>query len=167
MNNFELLQTISTDIFPNEIFVANENFTIDITSDAKIKISYLGENFTKNFLLGEGKIEKINPTNKNKHTVCSVCLKNLVALTDQEIIAELGGEERVEMTLSEVFCILKENESFLLKVKNFSNIFYVRDKNLNLRSVSIRFMDGGWNVGSPSFRNDRWATGNNFFVPNN
>lgn len=65
---------------------------------------------------------------------------------DSEIIAELGGEEKAEVSLVEIWCLLKcqaNGEKGALFTSNW-NIFYVRDVNGLLKSVRIRFDHDGW-----------------------
>ena len=54
-----LLEFVGTVTLPatTEEFVAKSCFVHDVSKNAKVKISYLGVNFTAWFLAGEGKIE--------------------------------------------------------------------------------------------------------------
>lgn len=127
-------------------FVAKEMFVRDTGPKAKVKISYLGDNFNKWFLLGHGKIE--DPT--SEQILCYAELSR--TSVDFLIITELG-EAKAETTLSEMFSLMEKqkNGEFgpLLNDGNI-NIFYIKDIVGVLRAVSV-FWDGdGWDVDASS-----------------
>lgn len=121
-------------------FVAEDKFKVDTSKKAKVKISYLGDNFKEWFL---GKRENPFPSS----TVCGRQLnKNLV---DGPILVELGGQEKAETTLFELFIMMNRQangESGALFNNGVANIFYVRDIKGILRAVGVGWDDGGWSV---------------------
>lgn len=136
-------------------FVVRDHFTVDTGEKAKVKISYLGDNFQDWFL---GKIEEhaggeitLRGRNLNRSSV------------DGPIIAELGSEAKAETTLAEVFALMEKQgnrEEGALFTNGYANIFYVRDANGVLRAVSLIWLDGGWRVSALSVASPRgWRAG--------
>jgi hypothetical protein len=73
--------------------------------------------------------------------------KLLRVSADGPIIAELGGETKVEGTFSAAFALLKlqsRGEKGLLQTNGYANIFYVKDKTGVLCAVRIGWTDDGW-----------------------
>ena len=129
-------------------FVADDNFSLGVSDDAKAKISYLGNNFVAWFLGSRGKVEEAS---SNEQTLSCVRLKE--PLVDGPIIEELGGVEKAEATLSEMFSLLgeqKDGEEGNLLTDGRANIFYVRDSVGVLRSVSLSWSGIGWVIGARS-----------------
>jgi len=144
-----------------EKFVAKDNFKVDISEDAKVKISYLGDNFKKWFT---GKTEEPFPGSTvygrklNKDSV------------DGPIIAELGGQEKSETTLSEVYAIMERQpngKAGELLNNGYANIFYVRDITGTLRAVVVYWDDDGWGVDAVSVEDPHeWYSGDLVFSRN-
>jgi len=125
-------------------FIAKDNFVVNVNKNARVKISYLGDNFRENFL---GKIENLVGD-------ISLAYHNLKESSrDIPIISELGGEELVETVLGVVFslmCQQPNGEDGVLLNNGYANIFYVRDKSRVLWTVRVRWIGGGWFVDAGS-----------------
>jgi hypothetical protein len=66
---------------------------------------------------------------------------------DGPIIAELGGESKVEGTFTAAFALLKlqsRGEQGFLQTNGYANIFYVKDKSGVLCAIRIGWADDGW-----------------------
>ena len=118
-----ILELVSTIVIPaiTGKFVAKEKFVINTKDNAPVKIFYLDEGFTDLFLEGGGKIE--DPI--GEQTLRYYKLRQ--SLVDGQIITELGGEAKAEITLSEMFSLMEkygEKSDFL---KNDWNLFYIKD----------------------------------------
>lgn len=155
-----LLKFLGTVTIPatNEPFITKDRFVVDTSSDASVKISFLGSNFEKWFL---GKIEEpIQESILRYH-------KLIESSVDVPIIAELGGETKAETTLAKIFALMeiqKNGEAGALFNNGYANIFYVRDVNGLLRTVLVRWDVDGWcvnaySLGYPS----RWCGGYRVF----
>jgi hypothetical protein len=75
--------------------------------------------------------------------------KLLAFAPDGPIIAELGGEARVETRLGAAFTLLQRQgggEPGFLQTNGFANIFYVRDERGVLCAIRIGWADAGWVV---------------------
>lgn len=137
-----ILEHIGTVDVPGspEPFVVGEHFRLDLSSKAPVKISYIGDNF-KTWFGGT--------TEKPKAPTALRYGKLLQPSKDTPIIAELGGEEKSETTLAEMFYLMGlqgKGEVGVLLNNGSANIFYVRDRSGALRTVRV-FWDGdGWNV---------------------
>lgn len=126
-----------------------------------MKISWLGDNFKKNFL---DKVEEVvAETTLNYH-------KLKKSSRDILIINELGGEDKAETTLAEMFFQMKKQasgESGVLLTNDYANIFYIRDINGVLWAVNCNWNDDGWNVNANSVENPNdWNAGNQVFSRN-
>lgn len=124
-------------------FVAKEKFVRDTGNDAKVKINYLGDNFTKWFLAGSGKIERP----MGKQTLCYGDLKK--ASVDVPIITELGGAKKAETSLTELFSLMEKQgngEGGALLTNGWTNIFYIKDMQGVLRAVYVDWNADGWGV---------------------
>lgn len=128
-------------------FVAKEKFVVNTERNAPVKISCLGDNFTAWFLSGDGKTEDpISEQTLRYH-------KLRKSSADGSIITELGGEEKSETTLTEMFSLMekqKNGEDGVLLNNGYANIFYIRDQNGVLRAVRVHWFGGGWDVGAGS-----------------
>lgn len=159
----DLVGTVTTSATTSK-FVAKEKFVRDTGRKAKVKISYLGDNFTAWFLSGDGKTE--DPI--SEQTLCHHKLRK--ASVDGPIITELGGEAKAETTLSEMFSLMekqKNGESGTLLNNGWANIFYIRDNAGVLRAVDVRWHGGGWVVNACSVGNPlRWGDGARVFSRN-
>lgn len=74
---------------------------------------------------------------------------------DGPMIAELGGEEQAETTLTELFALMSaqpNGKSGPLLTDGRVNIFYIKDATGSLSAVHVRWhaIDGGWHVNASS-----------------
>lgn len=132
-----------------EKFVAKDKFKVDTSRGAKVKISYLNDLFAEWFL---NKIEDpfagstISGRELNENSV------------DSFILQELGGNEKAEITLTELFAAMEaqpNDKSGNLLNNGWANIFYIKDVNDTLRVVSVGWGDDGWRVSADSVENPR------------
>ena len=136
-----------------EPFVAHYYFVQD-TTESKVKVSFLGSNFKSWFL---SKIEKPFSGSTLRFG------KLRESATDGRIIDKLGGKEKAETALGELWGALEKQpngEKGDLLVNGCANIFYIRDKNGVLRAVRVRWSDVGWDVDAFSVVDTRrWLVG--------
>ena len=121
-------------------FVVKEKFIVDISNQAKVKIRYLGSNFIEWFG------EKIEEPIDGQVLDCHKLLKKSI---DKPIIAELGGEEKSETTLAEIYDLIAQQadgRDGILLNNGKANIFYARDINGVLRAVHVYWSVDGWFV---------------------
>lgn len=135
------LQKINDIAFPGaQRLVASEKFVIDISEDAKCKISYLGKNFPAWFI---NKVETDIPLSVLTYS------KLTKSANDTEIVSALGGEEKAELFLAEMFYLMfqqpKGEEGVLLRTGEV-NFFYVRDMSGVLRTIRVLWQEGGWGI---------------------
>src|SRR3989344_3662326 len=161
-----ILELVSTIMVPGTTtkFVAREKFVINIKPNALVKISFIGDNFAGWFLAGDGKIEGPREETKLRYH------KLLESSVDGPIIQELGGEERSETTLSEMFFLMKtqkNGEAGVLLNTGYANIFYITDRAGMLRSVFVYWFGDGWCVYASSVLYPfRWFVGRHVFSRN-
>lgn len=121
-------------------FVAHDNFKLK--QDGGI-CSHLDENFKSWFLEGDGKTkDPISEQTLRYH-------KLRKSSVDGPIIAELGGEEKSETTLTEMFSLMekqKNGEDGVLLNNGYANIFYIKDISGVLRTVDVYWFDDSWDV---------------------
>jgi hypothetical protein len=145
-STLELVSTVQVSATTNK-FVSKDNFVVNTTCNAPVKISIVRSNFTNWFLLGEGKIEDtISEQALHYHKLRKVSV-------DDSIITELGGETKVETSLTEIFSLMekqKNGEDGVLLNNGYVNIFYVRDISSILRGVCVGWRSDGWFVGARS-----------------
>lgn len=159
----KLLQLAGTVTIPSisEIFTAASKFLVNTADGAKPKISYVSDNFKTWF---SGKTEQpISGGSLAYHDL-------LKGLLDKPIITELGSEDKVVVTLAEVFhlmCQQSNGEGGALLTNGYANIFYVRDLGGVLRAVDVRWYGHGWNVRAYSVEFPlEWSAGNRVFSRN-
>ncbi len=142
-------------------FIARQKFVCDTGSKAKVKISYLGNNFAEWFLSDGGKMEKPLAATTLR------CHKLRQSSLDALIVAELGGEEKSETALFEMFSLMEKQrygEDGVLLNNGYANIFYVKDKDGVLRAVRVRWRDVGWGIDAYPVGHPRpWADGSQVF----
>jgi len=161
-----ILELVSTVVVPatTSMFVAKEKFVRDTDRKAKVKISYLGDNFTEWFLSDYGKTEDLI----TEQTLRYHKLRQFSV--DGPIITELGGEVKAETTLSEMFSLMKKQkngEGGVLLNNGWANLFYIRDIAGVLRAVRVFWYVGGWFVYAYSVENPfRWYDGSQVFSRN-
>ena len=162
----DLLKLVSTIVIPatTGTFVAKEKFVQDTGRKAKVKVSYLGDDFTAWFLSDDGKTEE--PI--TKQTLRYAKLRK--GSVDGPIIAELGGEAKAEATLTEVFSLMEKQatgEEGVLLNNGRANLFYVKDQSGVLRAVFVRWHGDGWGVDADSVEGPgRWRGGGQVFSRN-
>ena len=144
-------------------FIACEKFVVNIGQDAPAKINHISGDFVDWFLLCYGKIED---------PICGKTLRRSKLLKDSldtSIIAELGGEEKSETTLTEIFSLIKnqKNGEFgVLLASSRINIFYVRDQNGVFRTVIVSWGGYGWDINAEVPNLHRWRAGTRVFSRN-
>ena len=135
-----LLKFVGTITIPatTEKFVAKNKFVVNTEHNTLVRISYLSDKFIKFFLSSEGKVE--DPI--IKHTLHYAKLRES-SLNDL-IIAELGGEEKAETTLSEVFSSMEnQNNKLLLNGGCFERLFFSKDMTGVLRVIFVYYYARG------------------------
>ncbi len=142
-------------------FIAKDNFVVNTEDPAVVKISHVGDNFKKWFI---NKIE-------GPAIASIICGRDLTKDSlDELILKELGGQEKAETTLTEIFVMMKNQANGSagnLLTNGYSNIFYVRDIKNMLRAVRVDWDDGGWDVGACSVEHpDWWDAGDRVFSRN-
>ena len=159
----KLLKFLDTIIIPEmtEPFVVKNHFVVNTSDDAEVKISYIGDDVKELFF---GKTEKpLAQTIIRRYEL----LKSSV---DGPIIAKLGGEQKAEITLSQIYFLMKnqgKGEQGVLLTNGCTNIFYVRDINNMLRAVHVYWHGGGWLVYANSVEYPiRWRAGRQVFTSN-
>ena len=160
-----LLELVGTTKIPATAgrFVVSEKFVRDTSQNAPVKIGFIGSNFSKWFF---GKVEEPQEETELRYQ------KLRKSSRDIPIINELGGEEKAETSLTEIYAIMdrqKSGEKGVLLTDGHANIFYARDINGILRAVDVFWDDwrGLWHVradgvGSP----DGWSGGSRVFSRN-
>jgi hypothetical protein len=117
-----------------ETFVARDRFS----KLAGVRYATLWEDFKARYL---AKTEPPQPARRlAKYKLTRIA-------PDLPIIAELGGAERVESRLTDIFELLRRQprgEAGLLQTNGFANIFYVRDQAGVLCAIRLGLADDGW-----------------------
>ncbi len=153
----ELIGTIAISA-TTEKFIARDHFILNTSKKAKVKISYLGENFTENFL---GKVEEPFAGSVLYYW------KLKKSFVDTPIIAELSGEKKAETSLTELWAMLGKQPhggDGALLINGYANIFYIRGARLVLWAVLCRWSDDGWDVSAyPVTAPYSWHAGLQFF----
>lgn len=147
--NHSVLEFVSTVVVPatTSRFVAKEKFVRDTGRNTVVKISYLGDNFTTWFLSGDGKTE--GPISEQTLR----CHKLRQTSVDGPIIAELGGAEKSETTLAEMFALMEKQgkgEDGVLLNNSYANIFYIKNQNGVLPAVHVSWHGSGWHISASS-----------------
>lgn len=161
----DLLELVGTVTLPatTERFVASKKFVVGKGPDARVKICGLGSNFENWFL---NKVEE----SIGETTLCFQRLRK--ASRDTPIINELGGEEKAETTLTEIYALMerqKNGEKGILLTNGNANIFYAPDINGVLRAVFVDWYGwgGGWSVSACGVEGPgRWLGGLQVFSRN-
>jgi hypothetical protein len=95
--------------------------------------------------------------------------KLLCISADGPIIADLGGESKVEGAFTAAFSLLRrqpKGEPGFLQTNGYANIFYVRDKKRALCAVRIGWASDGWVVDAISVTDPLGWNGEHFiFCP--
>jgi hypothetical protein len=139
-------------------FIAKQKFVVEISENARVCISYLGDNFKKHLL---NKVErdiaarnlKLSKLKRSQHDL---------PMSDEEpgAIAGLGGLTKAETTLYEFYETLAHKQA----IGDLSwTIGYVRDDNDVLWAVNADWGGGGWVVEANSVTFPRsWLGGTEF-----
>jgi hypothetical protein len=156
----QLLQRLSTTIAVPAMtqFIAADNFIVDTSKKAAMKINYLGDNFKANFLQ---KVESDEVAAED--LAINKLLENAY---DPAIITALGGEAKVEITLGQFFAAFAKQpngEKGTLLTNGYANVGYVRDIKGVLWAVRGDWSDDGWHFdANPLDGPSRWSDGNQF-----
>jgi hypothetical protein len=129
-------------------------------SSNKIKVYDWGSNFTSYF---KTKIDEFI----SDATVVPLRLKQ--SDTDSNIIADLGGKEAAETSLSDLWKKLlaqPNGQPGELLTNGFWNIFYIKDVTGELRAVRVYWGSGGWRLYAFPLDSFRWHAGYRVFVRN-
>jgi len=124
-------------------FVAKEHFVVDVSEKAKVKISNIGGDFLRYFC---PKIEMNNIA--AKELVVNKITKNVFS---SFLINVLGGENNVEITLSEFFAVFAKQpngEDGPLLTDGYTNLAYARDIDGTIWAVHGFWYDDGWQFGA-------------------
>lgn len=125
----------------NGRFRVSEHFVVDTSSQAIVPISGLGENFQSWFGgLVEEPLAGLAPLQVDRL---------LQASPDPAIMAELGGEQKARISITEFFVVLRaqrKGETSHLLTNSWANIGYALDKNGVLRVVNAYWCRDGWSV---------------------
>ena len=162
LTNSDLLEPVTTISVPAvEAFSTREMLTVG--THEGVKIGWNGKNFKKNFV-------NLKDTGKNEISVPAQKLRvhrlrqNSV---DGPIIAELGGEEKVENYLATMFAMMKKQgtgQTGDLLVNGWANIFYIKDDDDTLWAVRCIWLVSGWYVGARSLSGPNgWSAGDQVF----
>jgi len=147
--------------FTTTKFVASEKFVLNTTDSSKTKISYLDRDF-KSWFLGKTE-EPIGEVNLRYGVMTELA-------NSRRIVEDLGGEEKSETTLTEMFALMEkqgQGEKGDLLNNGWANIFYIKDNTGVLRTVRVFWYVGGWFVGANSVENPfGWSVGYQVFSRN-
>ena len=95
--------------------------------------------------------------------------KLLQISADGPIIAELGGEGKVEGSFAAAFALLQRQpngEAGFLQTNGYANIFYVKDKSEALCAIRIGWASDGWVVDAISVQDPlAWNGKHEIFCP--
>jgi hypothetical protein len=144
---YQVLRPVAPKPAANRPFKADETF---FNKKSGVKMVRHGDNFTSWFT---GKVEENAP----EGTLVPFALERNAY--DREIIADLGGEEKAEVTLTEVWRLMERQangQEGALLTNGWANIFYVRDVNGVLRAVVVYWHDVGWRASADALGDSRW-----------
>ena len=116
-------------------FLARERFVVNAYSDAPVKIAYVDPNFREWFF-----DKKEEPFSGSILKCAKLSRRSVVS----HIIAEVGGHDKAETTLTELFALMvakREGKSGPLATDG-SNIFFIKDVNGKFRSVNVFWRSG-------------------------
>jgi hypothetical protein len=132
---------------------------------------YFGKNASVRFstIFSEFKKRFFDKTESQAGEVTYRKFKLLRISADGPIIAELGGEAKIEGTFSAAFALLQRQprgEAGFLQTNGYANIFYVRDKKKTLCAIRIGWADDGWVVDAISVEDPlAWNGKHEIFCP--
>jgi hypothetical protein len=145
---YQVLRPVAPKPATNCPFKADDTF---FNKKSGVKMVRHGDNFTSWFT---GKVEE----NPSEGTLVPFTLTKRAY--DREIIADLGGEEKAEVTLAEIWRLMERQangQEGALLTDGWANIFYVRDVNGMLRAVDVNCGDDGWNANANALDDSRWS----------
>ena len=142
-------------------FIARESFVVGTSPDAPVKISFIGTNFTAWF----------GAKTEGPHAQTDIYYFQLLEFSvGGLIIAELGGEEKAETKLVEIYALIenqRNGEQGILLTNSDANVFVVHDVNGVLRVVNVRWDYGGWRLSAYSVEvSYGWGAGGQVFSRN-
>jgi hypothetical protein len=130
------------------------------TTNASVRISTIFSEFRHRFF---DKTE--GPITKEAYAK----YKLLGISNDGPIIAELGGEDKVEGKVTAALAFLRSQstgESGFLQTNGYANIFYAKDKKGELCAIRIGWADDGWVVDAISVNDPQaWHGEHLIFCP--
>jgi hypothetical protein len=130
------------------------------TKNTSIKFSTIFSEFKSRFF---------NKTEKPAAEVTYRKYKLLHISADGPIIAQLGGEAKVEGAFGAAFALLKRQpngEAGFLQTNGYANIFYCKDKKEVLCAIRIGWADDGWVVDAISVQDPlAWNGKHEIFCP--
>ena len=139
-------------------FVAAKNYVVDTSERARVRISYLGDNFKKTML---PKVER-DVAERDLTLSKLTRYQHDLPMSDEEpgTIAGLGGLSKAETTLCEFYETLAHKQT----IRDFTwTVGYIRDKDGMLSTVYAYWHGDGWGVGACSVSSpDSWNAGSEF-----
>lgn len=154
---YRILRPVAPKPAVSDTFKADETF---FNKKSGVKMVEHGSNFTSWFT---GKVEEGVPAE------ILVAFVLTQGANDTEIITDLGGEEKAEVTLAEIWRLIERQASGregVLLTNGWANIFYVRDVNGLLRAVGVGWYDDGWGVYAYALDGFSWYVGGQVFSRN-
>jgi hypothetical protein len=140
-------------------FAARNWFIVNTEKNSPVNISLLGDAFKAQFL---GKVE---PPHRGSTVRCAK-LSLEVTVRGTDIVNALGGREKAETTLEELFSLMetqKNGEDGLLITDGYTNVFYIKDMDGILRTVHTSWHNG-WLVSANTLADQNgFASGRRFF----
>jgi len=147
----------------NVLFFANEKFVVNTDRNtAHVLIAGIHESFSQRFLNGKSTVEQSTRRQKLRYA------RLLASSLYNPICAELGGNDFVETTLSQLY-FLMELQKFgepgallsgrMLDVPdvNFDNVFFIKDANDVLCAVKVRWIGNGWHLSAQDLALQKYA----------
>lgn len=131
-------------------FIARDRFAVNTRRKNAVNIFYLWNDFEYWFL------------GKEEHPITGSTLHYVdltTQATDGMILKELGGHERVAITLTEIYVLMRRQKDGRLgpmATNCNNNIFYVRDVHGIVRSVAVGWSSNGWSIDASSIASPLW-----------
>jgi len=141
-----------------EALLVCDLFKVDKSDTANLSISYVSDDF-KNWF-GALTVPAHPGSTLKTYTLARYAY-------DSEIILALGGEEKVETSLSEIYSLMEQSphgQNGPLLTDGSVNSFYVRDSCNALRAVVVYWWRYGWDVRARELVNAGWYRGRRIFV---